>query len=559
MRFARIFLLCCLVPAAVAAQQPADGRFGCFGSGQEYRSPRLYKRPNLKFVPITESAVIQRWKTRPIRSFHVSSDSQPGWKQIDFYLWHEKLPPEPPPYDRQTYESLSIALYLTGPAGEQWFELMQPDPAKHRDQEGILFVSRKSDDPEETPADENTPEQGSAKPQEDPDLGIARWVSVQFAAPKGDLPLFVVRYFEYSEANTANYRSDKELLIDLRGLNPEVVAAGECTDTETTRGNCAAIASAYADREAFTCSWDSPAADFHCNSRCGYGAPDSYRTVQQDFYLIADKPVSPAWAANSPPDLVTWAQSLHKSGSMPIKSAMIPRLGPTTFLARYAELLPQADVLVFASPEEGWHLNARFSLVIIPEHGEPSVQTVEKWDIGGEKPEQHIMPWPSPGPREFSAPVDDGDKYKVRALEDRPAFHALQVTLAWEGQHFETRGVVHVAYWIGLESVGGNLVSNGVRLASEGQTISGCNDFLDDATSSSLSIKPLTAEATVRVQPRTQAQLEEDEPVACQWDGVVHWKAGAGFRVRKLSEDCKASARVISISDDGTIKAAASK
>ena len=102
-------------------------------------------------------------------------------------------------------------------------------------------------------------------------------------------------------------------------------------------------------------------------------------------------------------------------------------------------------------------------------------------------------------------------------------------------------------------------MSNAVRLASEAQTMSGCNDFLDDATSSSLRIKPLTAEATVRVQPRTRAELEQGEAVPCQWIGFVHWKAGAGFRVRKLSEDCQASPRVVSISDDGTIKAAASK
>lgn len=557
MRFAWLFLFCYLMPATAAAQQPADGRFGCFGPGS--LSPSLYKRPNLKFVPITESAVIQKWKTRPVRSFHVTSDSQFRWKQIDFYLWHEKLPPEPKGFNQTPDESLSIALHLAGPAGERWFGLLQPAAAKDTEQGRILFVSPKSDSPGEAEADQNAAEQGPAKPQETPDLDISKWVSVQFVSPGGDLPLFVLRYFEYSEGSSANFRADRELLIDLRVSNPEVVAADECTDTEITRGNCGAIAAAYADRETFACSWDSSAADFHCNSRSGYGAPDSYRTVQRDFYLIADKPARPAWAANSPPDLATWAQSLHQSASVPTKFTMVPSLGPTTFLARYADLLPHADVLLFASPGEGSQLNARFSLVIIPDQGEPSVQSVEKWNIGGEESTQQRLDWPAPQQPEFSAPVDDGATYNVRALEDRPAFHALQATLAWEGHHFEKSGVAHVVYWIGLEWAGGELVSNAVRLASEAQTMSGCNDFLDDATSSSLHIKPLTAEAAVRVQPRTQAELEQGEAVPCQWVGLVHWKAGAGFRVRKLSEYCKASPRVISISDDGTIKAAASK
>jgi len=557
MRLARLFLMCCLMPATVAAQQPADGRFGCFDS--EYASPNVHMRPNLKFVPIAESAVIQKWKTRPVRSFRVSADSQLGWKQIDFHLGHEKLPPEPPPFSHATYERLSIALHLTGPAGEQWLELMQPATTKNTDQEGILFVSSRLDSQEEPAEVEDTTEQAPAESPADPNSDIAKWGFVQFAAPEGDLPLFIVRYFEYSESNSADNRTNKELLIDLRGSTPEVLAADECIITEATRGNCWARAEMYADRERFACSWDSSAADFHCNSRYGYGDSYSYRIVQRDFYLITDKPANPAWAANSPPDLVTWAHNLHRSTSVPIMSAMIPRLGPTTFLARYADLVPEADVLLFASPEEGAHLNARFSVVIIPVHAEPSVQTVEKWDIGGEKSEQQIMPEPSPGPREFSTPVDDGDKYKLRGLEDRPAFHALQATMAWEARrHFEKSGVAHVVYWIGLEWAGGKLVANGVRLASEGETMRGCLDFEDDATSSALRIKPLTAEATVRVQPRTQAELEEGQPVACQWDGVLHWKAGAGFRVRKLSEDCKASPKVISISEDGTIKAAAS-
>ena len=254
----------------------------------------------------------------------------------------------------------------------------------------------KSDSPGEPEADQNAGEQGPAKPQETPDLDISKWVSVQFAPPRGDMPLFVLRYFEYTEGSSANLSADKELLIDLRGSNPEVVAA----------------------------------ADFHCNSRTGYGAPDSYRTLQRDFYLIADKPARPAWAANSPPDLATWAQSLHQSAPVPTKFTMVPSLGPTTFLARYADFLPHADVLLFASPGEGSQLNARFSLVIIPDEGEPSIQSVEKWNIGGEESTQQRLDWPAPQQPEFSAPVDDGATYNVRALEDRPVFHALQATLA---------------------------------------------------------------------------------------------------------------------------------
>jgi len=85
----------------------------------------------------------------------------------------------------------------------------------------------------------------------------------------------------------------------------------------------------------------------------------------------------------------------------------------------------------------------------------------------------------------------------------------------------------------------------------------GC--FGPESLSPSLYKRPNLKFEPLFVQQRTQAELEQGEVVPCQWVGLVHWKAGAGFRVRKLSEDCKASPRVIFISDDGTIKAAASK
>jgi hypothetical protein len=43
------------------------------------------------------------------------------------------------------------------------------------------------------------------------------------------------------------------------------------------------------------------------------------------------------------------------------------------------------------------------------------------------------------------------------------------------------------------------------------------------------------------------------------WTDFLHWKAGAGFRVRKVGEDCKAPHENIKISDDGKLKVAAKK
>jgi len=107
-----------------------------------------------------------------------------------------------------------------------------------------------------------------------------------------------------------------------------------------------------------------------------------------------------------------------------------------------------------------------------------------------------------------------------------------------------------------MESVGGRIVANAVRLASQAQAYFGCNQWLDDASAYSLQRKPRLAEATIGVQPRERTMLEESDSEAkpsCLWTGSLHWKPGAGFRVHKLTQDCNADRRAISIADDGTI------
>ena len=552
-----LFLFFCFAPAALSAQEAGDGRFGCFD--METTSGQLIRKPELRFVAITNPAAIQVWKSRPVRSFGGFDSAKYGWKQVDFYLGHEKTVPQMQGPFEVEGQKIIAAIRVIGSSGEKWFELKAFESKDHPDEADLLQVARKPDDSPETPVAEaaETAPAAKEKPNEDPAAEIAKWIHVQFAVPGPNIPVFVLRYLDFGQGDSSNFTASKELLVDARGGNPEVAAAGECAATEVTRGTCGNIASAYQQLEKTSCSWDSSADDFHCKAKSAFGGDASYRTAQRDFYLMSGKPANPEWAAGAPPDLGAWAVSIGAKGTKPLQTAMIPGLGATTFLARYRDLLPQAEVLLFASPGASEMLNAQLSMVIVTAEGKPDVQVVEKWDIGGEEERKVIGESLGEEPG-ILTPIGEADEYRVRALEDRAGFHAVQATMTWQGSHFEKSGVTRVLYWIGLEAVSGKIVANAVRLASEGQILSGCNDFLDDATATSIRIKPSVAEAAVRVQPRTQAELEEGQTASCQWNGVVHWKAGAGFRVRRVSEDCKAAPRTISISEDGTIKAAGS-
>jgi hypothetical protein len=73
-------------------------------------------------------------------------------------------------------------------------------------------------------------------------------------------------------------------------------------------------------------------------------------------------------------------------------------------------------------------------------------------------------------------------------------------------------------------------------------------------------------EATVEVQgrynPESSSAFPPDYPTDgpnCVSTDLLHWKAGAAFRVRKLSEDCKAPHQKVKIFDDGSMRLSPSK
>jgi hypothetical protein len=207
-------------------------------------------------------------------------------------------------------------------------------------------------------------------------------------------------------------------------------------------------------------------------------------------------------------------------------------------------LLADAEVFVFASPAASDKIASRFTMVTLPAHGNPVVQPISKWDISGEKTDEADPP-------AGYTPIRVNHKVRAHLLESRPGFHALEVVLA--SQPAGGGPSIHVVYWLGIELANGSLLANSVRLASEGTSYAGCGHDAEDGTATSIQRKPAAAEAIVRVQAQAAPAAAEDEPQPCPWTGVVHWKSGSGFRVRKTGELCKSPARNASITDDGVV------
>jgi hypothetical protein len=224
--------------------------------------------------------------------------------------------------------------------------------------------------------------------------------------------------------------------------------------------------------------------------------------------------------------------------------------------------MPDSEIFVFASAGPGDMMNAHLSVVTLHGNDKPVIQSIPKWGIAGEQTDEfkrvfgkeEVVPLTANDLEDLSPYVPLAhDAYRTHILEQRPGFSAFDVIVTAPQNDQNNPRIV---YWVGLEAVSGKLIANAVRLAGNSSVYGGCGHEFLEATASLIRKKTGSAEATVRVQGQFQSEYSDPYPTEgpnCVWSGVLHWKMGAGFRVRKLGDNCKAPHQEIKISNDGEI------
>jgi len=361
------------------------------------------------------------------------------------------------------------------------------------------------------------------------------------------LPLFSLSYWHKESGMYQVVTSTNHLLLDLRTGSPVISKTLSCSNFEPTSGACSAQDEANSGSDRVHCKWDASAADFRCTMTSPYGDSMAARTAQRDFYLLSGKPAKTFIEhAEFLPDLGQFALRIRLDSNTQTKGVLVAGLGPVTLLQHFNDLLPDADVFVFASPGAGGVWNAHLSLVTVSSAGKPDVQLISKWGISGEKTDETEAP-------KDRVPINAVDTYHTHILEQRAGFRAFDAILtALPGQS----KLGHVLYWIGIEAVDGRLVASAVRLASDGYTYGGCGQEFREGTATSIRKKGATAEATARIQGQFNAELTNPYPTEgpnCVWTSLLHWKPGGGFRARKLAEDCKSAHQEVTITEDGVV------
>lgn len=499
---------------------------------------------DVKFVELSSLGAIKQWKTRPVVVFEGYDAGKYGYTRAEFYRWHVPVPGREG-YDQgavgESTDRLALAVHVVGPRSDRWFELTtRADP-----NDGLLYIQVLSDgDSGANSGDAERPANTNSKPDE-----MQAWLTLRAATPDAKLPLFSLSYWHKEGGMYQVETFTNELLLDLRSGSPQISKALSCSEFEPIGGACSAQDQARSSSDHLQCEWDSNAADFRCTMTSPYAVAvtNSARIGQKEFYLLSGKPAKPSVEhAEFLPDLGQFALRIRENPDTPAKGILVAGLGPVTLLQRFKDLLPDADVFVFASPGAGGVWNTHLSLVTVPASGKPIIQAISKWGISGEETDE------TEAPKDL-APVTAQDTYHSHILEQRLAFRAFDAALsAMPGRP----DFGHVLYWIGLEAIDGKLVASAVRLATDGYAYTGCGQEYREGTATSIHKKAGVAEATLRVQGQFEYEYTTPYPTEgpnCVWTSVLHWKPGAGFRARKLAEDCKLAHQVVTITEDGAV------
>jgi hypothetical protein len=528
-----------LVSSPCFAQTNAVGQFSC---SEPLRAAVI--DPDVKFVELTSSDAIKQWKSRPVLFFDGFDAAKYGFTRAEFYRWHVPVPGREG-YDQgavgASTDRLALAVHLVGLRGDRWFELTSPsDP-----NDGLLYIQERIDgNSEGNSGDTAQPHSAASKPDE-----MQALLSLQPATPEAKLPLFSVSFWHKESGMYQVETFTNQLLLDLRAGTPKISSALSCSEFEPLGGACSAQDQARSGPDHLQCEWDASAADFRCNmtSPYGTGVIVAARSAESDFYFLSGKPAkSSIENADLLPDLGHFALRIQKNPDSPAKGILVQGLGPVTLLQRFKDLLPDADVFVFASPGAGGVWNSHLSLVTVSSAGKVEVQSISKWGISGEETDE------TEPPKEF-VPLSSKDSYHTHILEQRPGFRAFDAALTAVPGRPE---VGHVVYWVGLEAVEGKIVASAVRVATDGYVYGGCGAEYREGTATSIRKKPGVAEATLRVQGQFEYEYTNPYPTEgpnCVWSCVLHWKPGAGFRARKLADDCKAAHQDVTISEDGAV------
>ena len=505
------------VVAALLAQEVAPsaspGTFGCGAPNEPVRTD-FYEKPAAHFKLVPPPAGRETWMHRKFDGVY---ERKYGLSTAYFFLnpvtttgYNGNWGDEP-----SKITGMELYVHVTNAIvrREKWY-LLEEGTDDH--EQGLLFVQPSRNEIEQDPPQSDEQQTSVRDPLDD-------WVSLALATTDPGLPLFTLVDQYNDHGANAGGTIGNNLLIDIRSGEPALRAAAQCINWEGG-GACTAPDTAAVHYGHTHCTWQEDELDFLCTATGPWGGSHNPVSAKREFFLLRKKaPAGLIWAPAALPSLESFVSEFRSKTK---GRALVRGVGYVDLIWKSDSLLPGKQFLLLASPGAGDKDNARFTSATVSRDGDVSLATVPKWSIGGEESDDAIAP-------EGFTPSDGNIIVTATEFAQSTGAHLLKAV------DVRTTGgtSIHVMYLIGMQVKDGKLLTNAVRLASEGTVYQQCGFEAADATA--LNFHWMTEEntATIRVQPQ-EASTVEGGTESCPWEGKLRWVDGVGFRVHKIRDLC---------------------
>ena len=528
------------------AQEPAPPQSGFFGCGTPEQPQRtdFTVDPPLRFKEVAAPAEREDWMHRRFDGFEAKKY---GFTAVEFFVHPVKTTGYSGHYgdDESKITAMELYLRVSDSSAQHWYLL--ENTAQYGASQESLFLQEGGLQPEESvPSDDNEKPKAPKDPLDD-------WMTLTPATPDPHLPLFTIVDAYGDHGANAGGTLTNNLLIDVTSGKPVLKATAQCIEWEGG-GVCGAPDTSNLHWQSTSCTWQQKLSDFLCTTTGSFGGSYNPVNAREEFLLLSGKhPEALSWAPDALPSIEAFVKTLPPKpkpglggaptglGGAPAR-ALVKNVGYVDLLWQSDSLLPGKKVLLLGSVGAGEFDNARFRIVALGPDGTVTVAAIPKWVLGGEESDDDKEP------PDFT-PSDNDIHITAREFATAKGAHLLKAVYA--------RGtggsITRVLYLVGLQVKDGKVVTNAVRLASNGTRYMHCGQEAADSTAIAFSWVPAESGANVVVQPGDSDQIEPPDPAPCSWAGKLRWVDGVGFRVRKLRDMCKALPKDVTINDLGNI------
>jgi hypothetical protein len=376
---------------------------------------------------------------------------------------------------------------------------------------------------------------------------------IDFVASERE-PVIVVRYFAKMFGANSGSQYHHHLLVDLRTGEPRVLGLFDEIGHDCG-GVCTHTLCIYAAGEQVGCRWDSAANDFICASTLHRTDTAWFERRGTQRFRFSDGASLPR--QGQPP-------AADVDPAVP-EAAIATKVGEVTAVDGFGPVTVVSDVpagartiRLFAAPALTWRFGARFFAATIQQSRRGPISEIGSGVAAVDG---------SPVQKSFE---DDQDAKRPKVFTpdgQPPRFAATIVTRLADVTILRVRvseGDGRGVYLVGLQEVGGTLVSDAVLVATDGRSHRECARWMAPATAVGMTIRTKPFRAVLDVEPERTVDehgldtVDDEQPAAdpCVVSVTLAWASGRGFAIEERKQTCgPRPARRVHIDDVGHLTA----